>query len=295
MKTVEGPITYSGETGRTLSSAPEFGDDGSWPPASTPWLALRWELFEAESEEASTHQALLLWHGRRAELSKDELDPLNPNFFDAITRASNSSTSSEAARAAAAGGAAAAATSAIGAPARYSPPFQRSRPTPPIESEELRRLVHYVRWRRNDPVTQFAPDTVQEKSYSITTGLSTERRQMLAKSLGVQLGATPTGINAALTKQFQQQFGLKLEITEQEQQTTNLTLANPSGGYRLFALWRVEHLIAVDALGVAMRAEPGRSSNVLRYSWLPRAREEFVTNSDPVITFKDIARVSPVK
>lgn len=52
---------YFGETGRTLPSAPEFGGDGSWPPVRTPWLALRWQLFEAESNEASTTQALHLW------------------------------------------------------------------------------------------------------------------------------------------------------------------------------------------------------------------------------------------
>jgi len=163
-----------------------------------------------------------------------------------------------------------------------------------IPQRELRRFVHYVRWRRSDPVIQLPPDAIQESSYSITTGLSIERSQMLAKSLGVQLGATPIGIHATLTKQFQQQFGLKLDITEQEQRTTSLKLANQSGGYRVFALWRIEHLIKVDALA-AIPEQPEQPSKRIRCSWLPRASTEFVTGTDPVITYADITPVRPVK
>jgi hypothetical protein len=87
-----------------------------------------------------------------------------------------------------------------------------------------------------------------------------------------------------LTKQLQQQFGFKLEITEQEQQTTKLTLTNPTHGYRLFALWRVEYLITVDALAAVW--QQGR----LKHSWQPRARAEFVTKIHPAVTYYDVKR-----
>lgn len=263
-------IRYGRETSR-LSFAPEFGNDRSWPPVSTPWLALRWELFEATPNEASTSRALSLLRSFDLELREDERDALSPNFVDRLF------------------GQAHRGPGHLGrAPLRRRKlPSRRYEPTSDPKAvcylKEVRRLVHYVRWRRNDPVTQLPPDAVQENSYSVTTGLSMEHSQTLAKSLGAELGTARVGVHATLTRQLQQQFRLKLEITEQEQRTSKLTLTNQSRGYRLFALWRVEHLITVDALA----AELARQG--YRHSWLPRANVEFVANTDPVVTYTDIA------
>ena len=263
-------IGYGREVDR-LSSAPEFGIRGGWPPVSTPWLALRWELFEATPNEESTSRAVHFLRSSAMALPEDERDALSPRFLE-------------------------------GAFGRQAQPqridvYHGRKQISVVEHlddnsylyryrDEVRRLVYWARWTRDDPITQLPPDAVQESSYSVSTGLSVERSKTLTKSLGGELGVTK-GIHATLTKRLQQQFGLKLEITEQEQQTTKLTLANPTRGYRLFALWRVEYLITVDALAAVWR------QGKLKHRWQPRARAEFVTNTHPAVTYCDVKRRRP--
>jgi hypothetical protein len=262
-------VGYDREVSR-LSSAPEFDADGSWPPVSTPWLALRWELFEATPNEASTNKAIHYLNYFGLVVPEDERDALSLGFLYGVVFGRQIE------------------TNVVFKGRKGKPRFSYDGLFDPESGryrEEVRRMVHYARWARNDPVTQLPPDAVQEKSYSVSTGLSIERSQTLAKSLGVGAGATHRSIHATLTKQLEQQFGLKVEITEQEQRTATLTLANQSGGYRLFALWRVEHLITVDALAAVPLAP---KTSALQRIWLPRASVEFVTNIDPVITYVDV-------
>lgn len=260
-------IGYGRKVGE-LSSAPEFGIRGTWPPASTPWLALRWELFEASPNEASTSRAIHFLNSSTTALPGDQWDALSPRFLEGIfdrqvepqTRVVYD------------------AQKQISVVHHFDDSYLYRR-----RREEVRRIVHWARWTRGDPITQLPPDAVQEHSYSVSTGLSVEHSKTLTRSLGGELGVTK-GIHATLTKQLQQQFGLKLEVTEQEQQTTKLTLTNPTRGYRLFALWRVEYLITVDALAAVWQQEK------LMHSWQPRARAEFVTNIHPAVTYYDVKR-----
>lgn len=312
---------YGHDTGR-LSFAPEFEDDGSWPPVSTSWLALRWELFEAKverrehetlapdwglekvprrlkrrfgsrpeatlfasppPEDTSTFEAFNLLRESNLPLSDDERDVLSPNFLDTIfgkasVLAWDVLTNSDVLPSKESEW-----PSVLSPGLSYGPQNQNRG----WERKEIRRVVHYARWKRKDPVTQLPPGGVQEISYTVTTGLSTEHSQILARSLGLEFGGSGAGIHGTLTGRLEQQFGFRLAITNQEQRTTKLSLTNQSNGYRLFALWQVEDLITVDALA-ATREQRGKVVR-LRPGWLLRATAEFVTNSEPVVTSTDIA------
>lgn len=48
-----------------------------------------------------------------------------------------------------------------------------------LRRNELRRLVHAARWKRQDPVIQLPPASAHEMTYSVITGLSIEHTQTL--------------------------------------------------------------------------------------------------------------------
>lgn len=251
---------------RLLPSAPEFAKDGTWPPVVTEWLPLRWELFEAETSKLTELSAGLVYQllaYSRAHTADDPLlreDALRSDFlWESVFR-----------------GAATSVHLWLTADADLS--------------VELRRLVHAVRWQRKDPVTRLPPGSTHEMAHSINTGLSVERSQTLAASLGLSIGAKVAAFQAKISSQLEQQFGFKLDITAQEEKHTKLTLTNQSDNHsRLFALWHVDHRITVDAL----EAEPAwsikaHSSDGLYTTWTPRGEVEFVTTDEPFVTFMDI-------
>jgi hypothetical protein len=153
---------------------------------------------------------------------------------------------------------------------------------------EIRRLVHYMRWRRKDPVTRLPPGAANKISHSITTGLSLERSRTLAKSLGFSYGHNTVAVQGELNSQMQQTFELRVEISAQEQRTAELTLSNPSdSGYRLFAMWHVDHLIKVDALFAPLRRGDSVNSDSV---WVSRGYTEFVTENEPHITYAEVGK-----
>ena len=112
-------------------------------------------------------------------------------------------------------------------------------------------------------------------THSVTTGLSVEHSQKLADSLGLSLGGNLLGIQATLSGQLQQEFGLKLDITSQEQHSTTLTLTNPSDTLcRVFALWHVDQRISVDVLTFLRAAsdqslgQPGSHAEARSLWWI---------------------------
>jgi hypothetical protein len=137
-------------------------------------------------------------------------------------------------------------------------------------------------------VVQLPPGSTHEVTHTVTTGLSVERSQMLANSLGLSIGGDTAGIQAKLNSQLQEDFGFKLNVSAQEERSTKLTLTNPSGDcYRLFALWHIDHRITVDALDMPVRR--GLSEG-FRPTWAPRGNVQFVTTNEPFITFMEIRR-----
>jgi len=117
----------------------------------------------------------------------------------------------------------------------------------PLPRKELRRLVYAARWEREDPVTQLPPDVSYEKAHILTTGLSVEHTQKLAQSLGVSVGNDAAGLRSRLD----QEFGLKVNVTAQQQLSKKITLTNPrSDHYRLYAFWHVSRRFTVDALDI---------------------------------------------
>lgn len=145
-------------------------------------------------------------------------------------------------------------------------------------------------------MTKLPPGAVHEMTYSITTGLSIEHSQTLADSFGLNLGGNAGGIQAQLNSRLQQEFGLRLDITFQENRSTKLTLSNPgSDKYRLFAAWHVDYQITVDALYIgryqkSFEAFKYGTFDVVRPAWDQRARIEFIADSDPHITYADVNR-----
>jgi hypothetical protein len=308
-------------TGLTLPSAPEFGPDGAWPPLATDWVPLRWALFEADQSDFGALAAYALLkpgdpHSQyfvHTEFSLNHPvrwdDALREDFLHHTWFA--------------------------GYPERMEAELMRSkggrifrmRVSEPLKDRkyprnltprtmgtveaifyqshmtglldvdhELRRLVHSVRWWRKDPVTRLPPGSTHEMTHSVTTGLSVEHSRSLADSLGLNLGANAGGIQAKLSSQLQEQFGLTLDISAQEQRSTTLTVTNPADQSRLFALWHVDHCVTVDALTIFSNDReiwPGgtllRLENI-RPAWAPRGGIEFAAESDPHITFADAQR-----
>jgi hypothetical protein len=298
---MSGVLIRNQETGRVLPPAPEFGEDGRWPPLVTEWLPLRWELFEIETRSLDSYMAYVFFtlHRSRDPLLAEDNRPSSliyePSFPDCSVIAKI-------------------VRRHVDVDIRFSGdslklqkkrlPFLMDELGPwgrlnealrllPVPSRELRRLVHYVRWRRKDPVTQLPPGSTQEMMHSVTTGLSVERSQELAGSLGLSLGANVTGVQAKLSSQLQQTFGFKLDITAQEEMSTKLTLTNQSNDrYRLFALWHLDHLVTVEALSVPVKSRKftGFSCSGHQASWTRRGSAEFMTSNEPFITFAEIGR-----
>jgi hypothetical protein len=267
-----------------LPPAPEFGQDGTWPPVTTEWLPLRWELFRAETSGRTTCIAFMILQMYRRSIA-DALDADDPLLIEDALHTdflyesifSHSSATLEVTESEIKGE-----ISSGGGSMHF--PFRTEKQ--PLH--EMRRLVYAARWQREDPVIQLPPGSTHEMAHSVTTGLSVEHSQMLAKSLGLAVGGDTAGFQAKLDSQLQQEFGLKLNITAQEERSTKLTLTNQSSDcYRLFALWHVDYRITVHALDVPVRR--GLSEG-LRPTWVPRGDIQFVTTNEPFITFMEIRR-----
>ena len=276
-------LIRSQETG-PLPPAPEFGENGTWPPVTTEWLPLRWELFRAEMSGRTSCIPFMILQMNRRNIS-DTPDADDPLFIEDALRSdflyesvfSHSSAALEVTESDIKG------EITSGGWSLHLPFRTEKQPF-----HELRRLVYAARWQRKDPVVQLPPGATHEMTHSVTTGLSVERSQMLAKSLGLNVGGDTAGLQAKLNSQLQEEFGFKLNISAQEERSTKLTLTNQSSDcYWLFALWHVDHRITVDALDVPVRA--GLSEG-FRPTWVPRGNVQFVTTNEPFITFMEIRR-----
>ena len=152
----------------------------------------------------------------------------------------------------------------------------------PSGPKELRQLVHSVRWQRKDPPTQLPPHGNVELTNSVTTGLSIEHSETLATSLGLDLGPQVPGLQTKLSYKVQEQFGLKLNITETEQNSKKLTLSNTSNDrYRLFAQWQVDHLLSVNVLNVPVAVNV---SAEVQPVWRPCSQVQFMVANEPFVT-----------
>jgi hypothetical protein len=274
------------ETGLTLPPAPEFGLDGAWPPVETEWVPIRWQLFSAVPSYHFDRCADIAYAiATRFGSGEDGGGPLytenalNDDFLYRSVFAEIDEVVGE------------------DKPKQWTWLHIKSAKIGDTDFRtshiELRRMVHSVRWRRNNSVTKLPPSTVHEMTHDITTGLSIEHSQTLANSFGLSLGGKVAVAPAQLSSRLQQEFGLRLGITSQERRSTKLTLSNPSNDrYRLFALWHVDHRITVDNLYVGLYTKDfqgpkaGFFDNV-RPSWDQLADIEYVADSDPHITYAE--------
>ncbi len=296
------------ETGLALPPAPEFGPDSAWPPVATDWVPLRWELFEAHQASFGAATAYILFELCRA-FQHDSLpmeDALQEDFLREAVFAQYPQLLMIERREPKAGQAGSLRISIPSEIMKIQQDLSHVTSTAVASLyrsgalgwfelvNELRRLVHSARWRRTDPVTQLPPGSTHEMTHSITTGLSVEHTQALANSLGLSLGTNVGGVQAKLSSQLQQQFGLTLEIAAQEQRSTKLTVTNPSVDHsRLFALWHVDHCVAVHALSIYPSDAPSDAAGLshgLQPFWVPRGSTEFATDSDPHITYAEVHR-----
>jgi len=283
------------ETGLTLSSAPEFSENGTWPPFATDWVAIQWELFESSECRPTTWVARELVNAQRVlaanhpEVLAKSLcteDPLCEDFlYDAVFSHSSAAINVTRKSVVIEWALRIEGDGDLAQAGRYE--RKGRRPSLPA-GRELRRVVHAARWRRQDPVLQLPPGATHEVTYSVSTGLTVERCQTLAESLGLGIGGGAVGVQARLSSELKQKFGFRLEITAQEERLRKLTLSNPSDvRYRRFALWHVDHRISIAALDVTVGQEP---SGRLHSTWAPRAELEFVTPDEPFVTYVEIDR-----
>jgi hypothetical protein len=288
------------ETGLSLGSAPEFGKNAEPPPVTSDWVPIRWELFDVPptSIDCSIPYSILKVYRKFAKDSNiaDPLltgDALNVSEFceevfshtsaqiesvdspDRVNFWINTGTTT------------------LSGKARVGkfPPWGFLVGVPDRTEGELRKLVHSIRWKRKDPVVQLAPGSTREEAHSITTGLSVEHSLMLAQSLGLNIGGESPGIQTSLSSQLQQQYGLKIQITNQCERSTKSTLSNPEAGqYRLYALWHVEHRITVDSLCVPVSK---LSSSGIIPVWDSQTVAEFTVEVDNfVMTYAERRIVS---
>jgi hypothetical protein len=255
------------KTGLAPKSAPEFSEDGGWPPVTTEWTPLRWGLFKSPDFKPTTFAAyglVSLYDYAFARRGKNEKliatadflrdDPLHDDLFS-ISWALIDHQSRNDFR--------------VAYGMEIEGVFAAHRRDHRTESfliahtwssnggrvplpNELRRVVHSVRWQRKDPVIQLPPGATHEVTYSITSGLTVERSMQLARSLGINLSGKVVGMQSQLGSQINKTFGLNLTTTAQCENTTTLTLVNQNESrYRRFALWHLDHQITVTALDLA--------------------------------------------
>lgn len=284
------------ETGLRLPPAPEFGPDGTWPPVETEWVPLRWQLFttftsrrfNAEAghfdAEADIAQAIATRFGGDEEGGGPlyNENALSDDFLYRSVFANIDSVEGIVDR--------------RGTLALFKSAKIGDGQVDTVH-QELRRMVHSVRWQRSNPVIKLPPSTEHETTHSITTGLSVEHSQTLARSFGLSLGGRAHSVQSQLSSGLQEQFGLRLGITSQEQRSRTLRLSNPSSDrYRLFALWHVDHRITVAHLYVSryytkdFEASGFGFFDVVRPAWGQLASVEYVADSDPHLTYVELNR-----
>ena len=292
------------ETGLSLHSAPEFGPDGAWPPLVTDWVPVRYELFDASQHDFGAMVAYRAIQQAHFDSYLSSFEPAHPLFAEDGLREGFLSRS---------------VFGEYPEDTRLSVSLSRKhgkidyiRIDFPVDEtkwsgksqflqcvfeSELRRVVHSVRWRRTNPVTQLPPGASNVTTNSVTTGLSIEYSQTLASSLGISIGSGLHGVaQANLSSQLQQQFGITLQITSQEQTTDQLTVPNPSvERSRLFAFWHVDNRIDVDFLTIGPQVGTGPAPDspavahfALRPTWTPLSSVEFATKSAPHVTFTEV-------
>ena len=271
-------LIRSQETGLHLPPAPEFGPNGTWPPEVTEWVPLNWQLFEVKNTSlraAATYTALRLLWRRKLNNPLSSADALQEKFLsEFFARFPREITASDPSRA------------GVVTVRQQLGAFPNSEKCG-VNSPELRRLVHSVRWRRKNPITKLPPGATHEMTYSLTTGLSVERSMILANSLGVTLGSATAGMQARLSSEMQQQFALKLNLTAEENKSETITVQNNSDNhYRLYASWHIENKISINALDAGpfdiILSDEGPSTY-----WRLRGQVEFATESGPYITYAE--------
>jgi hypothetical protein len=297
------------ETGLSLHSAPGFGPAGEWPPLVTDWVPVRYDLFDASQhdlgamvayraiQKAHFDPSLVLFEPAHPLFSEDGLGEgfLFGSVFEGYPEGTRLSVS----------------LSRKNSKIKYirvdfpgdgTKWDGKSEILYAVFESELRRVVHSVRWRRTDPVTQLPPGASITITDSVTTGLSTEYSQTLATSLGFSIGSGLHGAaQANLSSQLQQQFGITLQITSQEQASDQRTVSNPgTDRSRLFAFWHVDHRIDVDFLTIGPQVgagpapdSPGVAHFALRPEWTALSSVEFTAKSAPHITFTEVHPAGP--
>ncbi len=270
------------DTGLELPPPPPFGRQGSWPPVATEWVPIRWELFEAQVPSVdlfsiAANALALIPDDASLPVAAPVLkeDPLSNDFlyeafFAKVTDISMMTSI---------------ASRKVNIHIEYAPHSGRKDRMLEYSGKkmhkELRRLVYYSRWRRQDPPVRLPPKGHYTVRYSVTTDISVEQSQALAGSLGLSFGSNAVGAQAKLGSQLQQRLGVK--IAAQEGRDRELSLFNPSyNRTRLFALWHREHLMSIDALSAAIGVGD------FRPVWVTRDSIGFMEDTDPHVIHTDV-------
>ena len=272
-----------------------------WPPVETEWLPLRWHFFEREASDLLTSLAWIYFKASPQVISSDASFKdfcINASIPDSAVKLRASRSNID--------------IGSFGERRHDSTTFHIWNQKEPSRilvtspdlvwresPKQIRQLVHSVRWRRRDPPTQLPPAATYEMANTITTGLSIEHSQTLANSVGLDLGGKSPGFQAMLSHRLEHQFGLKLNITEATEITRKLTLDNSSDDcYRIFALWQVDHLLAVNVLELPIEIDvlediPADTELQCKFDnlqWRLCDQVQFTVANEPFITCADLRR-----
>ncbi len=137
--------------------------------------------------------------------------------------------------------------------------------------------VHEHFWRREDPVTQLPPGGSSEITMSLRIGVSEECATEVARSLGM----TGTAPYVSISAQLSNKGSTKIIISREKEVTRKITLTNPrEDTYRRLAIWHV-----VNRLSIVAKPDLTSDQRIICQE------TEFILSDAANVTFMDVARL----
>jgi hypothetical protein len=162
---------------------------------------------------------------------------------------------------------------------RYDPDVWQERPT------AQKRAQYLQRWQRQDPPKQLPPGGSDAVTVSLKVGISRERANQVAGSLGVKYHALGAELSAQTTN--------KLTLSEEREVAHTVSLSNTtSDKYRRFAIWHIVNTIAIYKLRIDFGPQPLFAKPVLGSELLDNVRViqkiEFISSDATNVSFIDV-------
>jgi hypothetical protein len=132
-------------------------------------------------------------------------------------------------------------------------------------------------WQRKDPVTQLPPGGSDTVTISLRVGISKERTDEIARSLGITGGDNHI---LSVSNQLSEKSATKIALSQEREASRSVTLTNSEKEtYRRLAIWHVVHRLSIMASPISASDK----AIVLQET-------EFVLSDATNVTFVDVRR-----